>query len=75
MRENIVIKREDENLKYLVIDFGQWQISAAELIDEYEKGLKAIYLIERTEAFASELVNLVDMLKNIRSKYEDNQNA
>ncbi len=75
MRENIVIKRDDENLKYIVIKFQHYEISVADLIDEYEKGMKAIYLIERTEVFASKLAETINMLKNIRRIYEDNQNA
>lgn len=75
MRENIVIKREDENLKYIVIGYGYKQISVADLLDEYEKMANAIHLITITETYISELVKLSEALKNIRSQYEDNQNV
>lgn len=75
MRENIVIKREDENLKYIVIGYGYKQISIADILDEYEKMANAIQLIEITETYVSELVKLSKTLKSIRSKYEDDQNA
>ncbi len=75
MRENIVIKREDENLKYIVIGYGYKQISVADLLDEYEKMASAIHLITITETYISELVKLSKVLKSIRSQYEDNQNA
>ena len=75
MRENIVIKREDENLKYIVIGYGYKQISIADILDEYEKMANAIQLIDITETYVSELVKLSKALKSIRSKYEDDQNA
>lgn len=75
MRENIVIKREDENLKYIVIGYGYKQISVADLLDEYEKMANAIQLITITETYISELVKLSKALKSIRSQYEDDQNA
>lgn len=71
MRENIVIKREDENLKYIVIKLGWKQISVADLLDEYEKMANAIHLITITETYISELVKLSKTLKSIRSQYEN----
>lgn len=75
MRENIVIKREDENLKYIVIGYGYKQISVADLLDEYEKMAGALSLMDITETYISELVKLSKTLKSIRSRYEDDQNA
>ena len=75
MRENIIIKRGDDNLKNIVIDYEWKQVSVADLLDEYEKLCNAIFCIKTIETFSSRLVEFNDLLKKIRSEYENSQNA
>lgn len=75
MRENIVIKRNDENLKYIIISYEWKEISVADLLDEYEKLCNAIFCIKTLETFTSKLADFNELLKKIRSEYENNQNA